>query len=83
MANSTTKTINTNDEFVTVASAADFTFTNGVTYTMQVQNTAYIKIADAVFSVRDEKFSYKATSDTLYIKTSGVCSCVLTILEVE
>lgn len=77
--NSCTETINTNGEFVTVAEAADFTFTQDKTYSMQIQNTAELKIADAIFTIRDEKFSYKATSDDLYIKCS--IPCILTILE--
>lgn len=79
--NSYTGTINTDGEYVTVAEAADFTFTNGNSYTMQVQNGAHIKIADAEFYVVNEKFTYKATSDNLYIKTSSL-GCMLTILEI-
>lgn len=82
MANATTKSINTNNQFKTVAELTDYTFTEGNTYTMQVQNSAYLKIDGAVFSLSNEKFTYKATSDTLYIKT-GFLGCTLTILEVE
>ena len=82
MANSYTGTINTHNEFVKVSEVADFTFTEGNTYTMQIQNGAYIKIFDAVFYVSGEKFSYKAASGDLYIKTSN-WGCVLTILENE
>jgi hypothetical protein len=82
MANATTKKINTNNQFKTVAEVADFTFTQGNTYTMQVQNSADIKIDNAIFTISNEKFTYKATSDTLYIKTNFL-GCTLTILEVE
>ena len=82
MANSYTGTINTHNEFVKVSEIADFTFTEGNTYTMQIQNGAYIKIADAIFYASGEKFSYKAASDDLYIKTSNL-GCILTILENE
>ena len=82
MANSYTGTINTHNEFVKVSEVADFTFTEGNIYTMQIQNGAYIKISDAIFYVYGEKFSYKATSSDLYIKTSSL-GCVLTILENE
>lgn len=77
--NSYTGTFNTNGEYVTVTSVTDFTFTNGNTYTMQVQNGAYIKIADAEFYAENEKFSYKATNDDVYINTIGAVT--LTILE--
>ena len=82
MANSYTGTINTHNEFVKVSEVADFTFTEGNIYTMQIQNGAYIKIFDAIFYVSGEKFSYKAASSDLYIKTSSL-GCVLTILENE
>lgn len=75
--------INTNNEFVTVESVATgFTFTAGTSYTMQVQNGCYIKIANAVFWVADEKFGYLAGSEDLYIKTQSQ-SVILTILENE
>jgi len=80
MTNSYTGIIDTNGEFVKVAEVADFTFTQNAKYVMQIQNQAYIKIADAVFSVANEKFQYTATSDDLYIKTNAG-SCILTILE--
>lgn len=81
-AQSFTGTINTNGEFVEVSELTDITFTNGTTYKMQIQNYAYLKIGNAVFCFNNEKFDYKASSDTLYIKTTGA-SCELTILEVE
>lgn len=77
-----TGSINTNNEYVSVASETGVTFTNGNSYTMQVQNSAYLKIGDAEFYVSNEKFQYKAGSETLYIKTS-LSGCVLTILEGE
>lgn len=84
MANSFTGEINTHNEFVKVSDVADFTFIEGNIYTMQVQNDAYIKIFDAIFYVSGsgEKFSYKAASSDLYIKTSNL-GCILTILENE
>lgn len=75
--------IDTNNEFVTVESVATgFTFVEGNTYTMQVQNSCYLKVADAVFSVSNEKFNYTAGSEDMYIKTNYT-SVVLTILENE
>lgn len=78
--NSCTVNINTEGEFVKVSEAADFTFTNGNKYVMQVQNACQLKIADAIFYLSNEKFQYTATSDDLYIKTPYF-TCTLTILE--
>lgn len=80
--NSYTGSVNTNGEYKTVAEVTGFSFITDNKYTMQVQNGAYIKIADAEFHVANEKFSYKATSDDLYIKTNDL-GCILTILENE
>lgn len=77
-----TGVINTNGEWVSVATATELTLTSGKTYNMQIQNTGYLKVGDAEFCFSCEKFDYKATSDTLYIKTMG-SPCTLTILEVE
>lgn len=77
---SCTQYIVTNENYVTVESATNISFTASKTYTMQVQGSAHIKIADAEFYVFNEKFQYKAGSDDLYIKTSSV-GCTLTILE--
>ena len=67
-------------DFETVSSKTGVTFTAGNSYTMQVQNDCYLKIADAVFRVSNEKFCYTAGSEDLYIKTP-YGSCQLTILE--
>ena len=78
-----TGTINTNGEFAEVSELTDVTFSSGTTYNMQIQNVAYLKVGDAVFCFNNEKFDYKASSDTLYIKTATGSACELTILEVE
>ena len=78
---SCTEVINTGGDWESVATLTSITFTSGNTYNMQIQKSAYLKIGDAVFSFNNEKFDYKAGSDTLYIKTND--SCVLSILEVE
>lgn len=80
MANSYTGEINTNGIFEKVADVTDFTFTEDAIYTMQVQNSCYLKIGNAEFYVSNEKFQYTATADDLYIKTNTL-GCVLTILE--
>jgi hypothetical protein len=73
-----TGTVNTN-AYKTIAEVASVTFTEGKTYAMQIQNLANIKIADAEFTIKNEKFKYTATSDDIYIKTYG--DVILTILE--
>ena len=79
-ANSYTGFINTNRLYETIASVASFSFTSGKKYVIQVRGSAEIKIANAEFEVRNEKFEYDAGDDTIYIKTDGV-GCTLTILE--
>ena len=74
-----TGSISTNNEYKTIETVTGFSFTTGKTYSMQVQNIAYIKIEDAEFLVNNEKFKYTATSDDVYIKTNGYVT--LTILE--
>lgn len=70
----------TNTSYETLASVADITLTNGKTYAMQIQNLAYIKIADAEFVFKDEKFQLTQSSDDVYIKTTAL-GATLTILE--
>lgn len=74
--------INTDGEFVTVASLTDISFVGGNTYSMQIQNGAYLKVGDAIFFIGDEKFTYTAGTEDLYIKTT-FRACTLTILENE
>lgn len=81
MATSYTGTINTNGTFVDLATESGVTFTSGKSYTIQIQNLAYIKLADAIFTIyTNDPFTYTAGSDSLYIKTNNT-SCVVTILE--
>lgn len=81
MTTSFTGKIETNGEYETVSSLSGVTFTSGKSYSIQIQNLAYLKIADAEFAIyTDEPFTYTASSDDLYIKTD-YASCVLTILE--
>ena len=74
--------VNTQGDFETVASVTSLTLTSGNTYNIQIQNTAILKVADAEFTFKNEKFNYVASSDDLYIKTEGAIPCVLTVLEV-
>lgn len=68
-------------EYATVASKTEITFTSGNTYTMQIQNQAYLKIDNAEYLFDNEKFQYKASGSDLYIKTPNDYGCILTILE--
>lgn len=77
---SATITVDTDNTFEKVATLASVTFTSGDYYTIQVQNTAYFKVGDAIFTVRDKIFTYKASSEELHIKNEGL-PCILTILD--
>lgn len=86
-ANSFTGFIDTNSTFVTVASVtvgvsgSNFTgFTTDKTYTIQVQNTAELKVSDAEFTLKNQFMQFKQGADDLYIKTTTL-PCKLTILE--
>lgn len=67
-------------EYATVASKTGISFTSGNTYTMQIQGSAWLKVDNAEFFFSNEKFQYKASSDSLQIKTHSI-GCTLTILE--
>ena len=77
-----TGTVNTNGEFSLIETETGVDFTAGTKYIIQVQNQAYVKIADAVFNVSNEKFDYTAGTEDIYIRTTYQ-PCVLTILENE
>ena len=70
----------TNTSYETIASLASITLTASKTYSMQIQGIAYIKIADAEFCFKDEKFVFTQDTDDIYIKTPGL-PATLTILE--
>ena len=87
-ANSITTEINTNGEWeliTDVATGDNFSgFTEGKTYSISIENSAEIKIADAIFPFRNEKFSFTMGDDAPYIRTNyfdNNCSCTLAILE--
>lgn len=81
MATSFTGEISTQGNFVDLETASGVTFTTGNSYTIQIQNTGYLKLNDAIFTIyTDTPFTYNAGTDTLYIKTEGN-SCLVTILE--
>lgn len=75
--------INTKDEFVTVESLTNLTFTVGKTYLIQTNAITYVKVADAIIEVYDQKpYQFIAGTDDLYIKTD-FCGCKLTVYENE
>ena len=82
MAQSATTVIETDGVYTDVETLTGVTFAEGNTYTMQVQNTGYLKVLDAEFELRDEFLQIKYQSDygTIQIKT-GYLPCTLTILE--
>lgn len=83
MATSYTGTINTNGEFIDLATESGVTFTSGKSYTIQIQNIGYLKLGDAEFAIyTNDPFTYTAGSDDLYIKTLNN-SCVVSIYEAE
>lgn len=65
-----TGTIDTNGEYETVESLTELTLTSGKTYTVQIQNIGYIKIADAEFCVQNRIFTFTQGEDALYFKSN-------------
>lgn len=71
-----------NTTYDTIANLADITLTSGKTYSIQIQNSASVKIADAEFVFTNEKFQFTQGDDDIYIKVSyASMTAVLTILE--
>ena len=74
-----TGVINTNGDFETVASLTGLTLTTNKTYTIQVQNIGYIKVADAIFCLKNETITWTQGTDALYFKSNS--PAVFSILE--
>ena len=70
----------TNTTYETIASLANITLTASKVYSIQIQNIAVVKIADAEFTFNNEKFMFTQGTDDIYIKTLGN-RAVLSILE--
>lgn len=70
----------TNQQYEALETLANITMTPGKVYTIQIQNIADIKIADAEFTIINQCFSLTKSNDVVYIKTN-VTGAVLTILE--
>lgn len=81
-AQSATVIVNTQGDFETVESLTSLTFTANTIYTIQILNTAYLKLGDAIFELRNQVVKYKAGTDTLYIKTENI-PCTVAIYEEE
>lgn len=89
MANIGIFTINTNGEYVDIATATGETFTEGTTYTMQAQNggsvltvcVASSQPTEGGFQIKDlEKFTYTPKSGAdLYLFTGGLGNVKLNI----
>ena len=74
MANLFTGRISTDGEYVTLAEAADLTFTVGGKYVIQVQNVAYLRegTVGEGFMVNDPTpIPYTAEEDELYINAQN------------
>lgn len=71
--------INTNGTYETVESLTGLTLTSGKTYSMQIQNIGYIKIADAEFCINNQIFTFTQGEDSLYFKSNS--PAIFAILE--
>lgn len=72
----------TNTEYETLDSLLNDTLVQGNKYALQIQNIAYVKIADAEFTFKDEKFQWTQGSNDVYVKATPT-TATLTILESE
>lgn len=72
--------INTQGEFQNVSTLTGVTFTEGKTYTIQIQNLAWVKISDAIFEVGNKPFTYKAGGEELQVKTPNA-NGIISVLE--
>ena len=71
----------TQTTYENVETLAGITLTIGNTYTIQIQNGGWLKIADAEFTINsDIPFTYTHGSDDLLLKTTSL-GVELTILE--
>lgn len=75
-----TGVINTQGQYETLASVSELTFTSGKSYTIHVDGSGYLKIANAEFPINNERFSFSQGEDTAYIKT-GTLGATLAVLE--
>lgn len=73
MANLWTGSVKTNGEYQKLEELADVTFQNGNSYTIQIQNMAYLRegtVGEGFLVNSDIPFTYTAGADDLYIKTN-------------
>lgn len=74
MANLFTGSVNTQGEYQDISTLSGVTFVNDTTYTLQIQNTAWIREGETGkgFLVTDiTPFYYTARGNTLYIRTEN------------
>lgn len=82
MANLYTGEINTNGEYKTLSSETGLTFENESKYTIQIQNSAWLRegtIGEGFYINNDTPFIYTTGDSALYIKT--VAYCVVNVAE--
>ena len=81
MANLWTGTVNSNGEYQDLSLLSGVTFSEDVTYTIQIQNMAYIRegnIGAGILITDSVPFQYTARNEILYIKPLGE-TCVVNI----
>ena len=74
MANLYTGNLTVSDEFKTLSSLTNITFTNGTTYTIQVYNPCYLRegtTGKGFLITNSTPIKYVAGSDSLYIGKFG------------
>ena len=74
--------VNTAGDWSTVASEASMTLSSGTSYLFYIVGQAEIKIGSFVAPYFNEKFTLKAGSEDIYIKT-GANNVTLSVLELE
>ena len=86
MANLWTGMIDTNDEYVKLETASEQTFVDKTVYTIQIQNTAWIREGEdgegfIITSNKPFTMTYDENED-IYIKT-GFQSCIVNISDTQ
>lgn len=73
MANLATISVKTNGEYQNLGELADVTFISGNSYTIQIQNLAYLRegtVGEGFLVNSDNPFTYVASGNDLYIKAN-------------
>lgn len=69
-----------NTSYTKLETLASITLTKGKTYSIQVQNIAHFKVANAEFVFDNEKFPFTQGDDDVFVKVPGL-QAIVTILE--